>query len=115
MQFGLSEYAQVESAKKAEREADVVSSLSNARSQLAEGKVERCVSVLQSRETKSRRERIPTRTKTSSGWRRTCGNRRRVTSTKGSKRSWQRTRLLEFPSRGKDRPVSAAGRWADAV
>ena len=40
VQFGLSEYAQVESAKKAERNADVASSLSNARSQLAEGKVD---------------------------------------------------------------------------
>ena len=38
-EFGLSEYAQIENAKKMERDADVVSSLSNARSQLASGKV----------------------------------------------------------------------------
>jgi len=38
-QFGLSEYAQVEKDKKAALAVDVVSSLSNARSQLAEGNV----------------------------------------------------------------------------
>ena len=38
-QFGLSEYTRAENVKKAEREADMVSSLSNARSQLAGGKL----------------------------------------------------------------------------